>query len=589
MATLSEILSDPKALEAIFRGLIGAGTAAAGISQATTPQTTTTVRGAPPAPSDIENRLLQFAFGNLTSQLPGQGITPTARGLSFRPTGDEQQSALGLRRAIAALQSRVGGGPLSQQGPADAMSNAALTRKPAFDRSRLISAIQGKLGGPISGIPGQGGQISGTSGQGGVLNLERGNDGVFALPGANGGDSTVDFPSVNVDFPSSAVGSSPGIRASQGSSGGFGSVLGIGTGILGAGAGALQIAKALGLIGGRTGGTGDATLEAIKAGGPAAIRAIQALAGGGSVFQPIITELINSGNIPAALELVQRLTLGTPGMTAVGEGAGIQGPFFEPGMFGPSTITEETLGSGFGELAFNAPQISGSVLGLGGGSGAPFESAFSGLDFAGPGASSAALEGGGGLIGMGGLSGALIAAGIPLSIVLGMLPFLGQRAQKEKAKEKGFAANIARDVSNPAAWRAQILSEHPQLQPFVDAALAGGINSIDDALRIFQQVAGQPLPKEDVGGVFSGWANRFIGQPGEQLWGPSLIESNKASIAELLGDPTKSERERESTQLETLREQNSAVGVFERNFMERNDRMPTLEEVLSWLDNRERE
>ena len=236
MATLDEILSDPKALEAIFRGLIGAGTAAAGVVQATTPQTTTVTRGAPAAASPLESEALGLSFGTLAGQLPSQGITRTGGGVLFQPTPEEQEATLGLNRANRSLLSRTGGGPYSVQGPADAMSTAALTRRPTVDRARLIGAIRTKMGGPISA----------TAGQGSVLNLERGPDGVFAMPSTGGNFTGIpDFTGV----PSSQVGAAPRVSTSTSGGGGFGSVLSTGTGVLGAGAGALQVAKALGWIG----------------------------------------------------------------------------------------------------------------------------------------------------------------------------------------------------------------------------------------------------------------------------------------------------------------------------------------------------
>src|SRR3990167_8854063 len=146
MATLSEIFSDPKALEAIFRGLIGAGTAAAGIQQATSPQTTTVTRGTPGAPSEMETEALGLGFGTIASQLPIMGVTRTPTGVSFQPTPEEQELVLGLNRTMRTLNARVGGGPASLRGPADAMTNAALTGRPTMDRSRLIGLIKAKMG-----------------------------------------------------------------------------------------------------------------------------------------------------------------------------------------------------------------------------------------------------------------------------------------------------------------------------------------------------------------------------------------------------------------------------------------------------------
>ena len=251
MATLSEIFGDSASLEKILAGLIGAGTAAAGISQATTPRTTTTTPGTPGAASPLETEALGQGFAGIASQFPSQGLTRTANGLLFNPTADEQQSALGLNRANQSLLSRVGGGPASLQGPYDALLNARATGQPTFDRSRLIASIRTKLSGPFTGQLGQGGVIGG---QGGAIGANGGQNGANTTFPSGGGNFS-GIPSSFVGIPSSTPGASvrPRATTSASSGGGLGSALGIGTGILGAGAGALQVAKALGLLGGGDG------------------------------------------------------------------------------------------------------------------------------------------------------------------------------------------------------------------------------------------------------------------------------------------------------------------------------------------------
>lgn len=237
MATLDEILSDPKALEAVFRGLIGAGTAAAGISQATTPQTTTIVRGAPGAASPLESEALGLSYGTMAGQLSSLGVNRAAGGVLFQPTSEEQQSALGLRKALQSMQSRTRGGPWSIQGPGDAMTNAALTRKPTLNRKDYIAALKTRM-------PGQE-RID----QGSVLNMGQGEDGSWTWDKGEGGAF---IPSNFTTLPSSTVGTAPRVATSTSGGGGLGSVLGLTTGGLGVGAGALQVAKALGLIGGES-------------------------------------------------------------------------------------------------------------------------------------------------------------------------------------------------------------------------------------------------------------------------------------------------------------------------------------------------
>ena len=325
MATLSEILSDPKALEAIFRGLIGAGTAAAGIQQATTPQTTTVTRGTPGAPSPMETEALGLGFGGVASQFPSVGLTRTPTGLSYQPTAAEQESVLGLNRAMRALQSRIGGGPVSTQGPADAMTNAALTRRPAFDRSRLIGAIRAKMGGQV--------------GSSGTIDMTRGPDGSFSVPTANG--SIFNIPSSAVDFPGSTPGAPGQPRASTSGTGGLGSALGIGTGVLGAGAGILQVLKTLGIVGPTKTPTGTPGPNVGTQG---------AFTGAGGDVASLTEALVNSGMTPAdASSLIQQvLAEDATELANIGQ--------FDPNTFtsfiNPSEVASESvLGLGAGEVA----------------------------------------------------------------------------------------------------------------------------------------------------------------------------------------------------------------------------------------------
>lgn len=513
--SLDQLFSDPKALESIFRGLIGAGTAAAGIQQATTPQTTTVVRGAPAAASPLEQEALGLGFGTLAAGLPGQGITRTPTGLFFQPTGEEQQSALGLNRALASMNARLGGGPLSLQGPTDALSRASLTRKPAFDRSRLISAIQTKMTGPISA----------TSGQGGVLNLERGSDGVFSLPGDDGGGGVFNIPSSFVNLPSSETGAMPGVSSRSGGGGGASSFLPTATGILGAGAGALQVAKALGLIGG--GSAGDLTTAKL-------------LASKMGIAPDLAQALINQMPIQKAVDLGLAL-----------RGIDLQSPLTIPPGFG--NLPVEEFESAFSGLDFAGPGP-GSVLGLPGSSAAPFESAFSGLDFAGPGASSAAAEAGGEGV-LGNLFASFNPATIPFSVIGGgalaqiMELFNNAVEKKEKLKSKTFANQYFQQIqSDPQAWANQLgTAWGPEGKQLADAALQGKINNWNDIL----DVLGFPELKGQIEGIgdstatsaengdeilpnLSQWATQYIAAPGEQWHGPMLIESNRDKIGRVL-------------------------------------------------------
>ena len=539
MATLSEIFSDPKALEAIFRGLIGAGTAAAGIQQATSPQTTTVTRGTPGAPSEMETEALGLGFGTMASQLPGMGVTRTPTGVSFQPTPEEQELVLGLNRTMRTLNARVGGGPASLRGPADAMTNAALTGRPTMDRSRLIGLIKAKMGGNVSG-----------PGQGSTIDMVRGSDGSFSVPTANGANFNI--PSSAVDLPSSTPGAPGQPRASTSGAGGLTSALGIGTGILGAGAGVLQIAKALGLFG-ETGSTGTAQLLASKTG--IAVELAQQL-----VSNMPLLKAVDLGLKLRGIDTSQIGKVVPPGgfeelANSFGEESALGF-----GEFPSSGISEFNLDPGILDLGAEAGITGGeSILGL---ESIPFESAFSGLDFAGPGASSAALEAGdlasqiGNFFGVGSTGPLAFASalGIPLSIVLGSLPFIGQRAKEEKAKEKGFASSYFEQVTrDPQAW-AQHLEEGYRNEGYgdwgrlvADAALAGKINNskdvvkavlgssaADDLINELESLGDQTIP------LLSQWATRFIAAPGEQWHGPILIESNPQDIKvlfELLKNP----------------------------------------------------
>ena len=479
--------------EDLLKGVMGATAVGAGINQLMTSPTTTVTANPPLAPSPLETTQMQLNMAQQIANLREAGYD-----VQFQPGGSVSLAERPLRPEE--ILSRATRGTAQGSVLTQLMRDEA---NPPALRDQLGSALTARRTASMTGRPGidrvglirsiisrQGGGMPGLQGQGGT-----------GIPGGNmGGLGGTTIPPL-----SSQPQGGRSTSTSGGGGSGLGTALNIASPLLGGGA---AIAKHFGLFGNTNQipadvaqGAHDAT-QPFTPGNP--LTSIPSGNIGGNIFNIPGGIPDEGGSIADFLSALSNAGIGT----GVGASTGINTMPFTLG--GPSI-----------------PSIDlGALPGLGAGAGA---------------------EAGGGLIGMGGLGGAMIAAGIPLSFILGSLPFLGARKKAEIAKEKGFASSYFQQITNdPQAW-ANHLEEGYRNEGFGDAgkrmteaALAGRINNSKDVVRA---VVGEDTWRriEDLGLVdelpiplLSQWATQYIAAPGEPWHGSALIESNPQDIRAIL-------------------------------------------------------
>ena len=258
---------------------------------------------------------------------------------------------------------------------------------------------------------------------------------------------------------------------------------------------------------------------------------------GSSAIQQAIDALIAQGASPSTAQLIAKFI--DPKLAA----AGITGPFNADINTTHPGIQDEFL-----ELA-KSLGLDPSNLPIGGeGAGGFPEFDFGGLDpFGGEGAggfpefgvggeSALGLEGDlaskiGNFFGVGSTGPLAFASalGIPISIFLGSLPFIGQRAKIEKAKDAKFKAAYQAEINaNPQAWADRWAVRFPdtpgvgpQMRQAAHEALAGTLT-----MERLRELTGAPNL------TLSGWAG---GLDGGRI-SPLAIEANATQIFETLDD-----------------------------------------------------
>ena len=128
----------------------------------------------------------------------------------------------------------------------------------------------------------------------------------------------------------------------------------------------------------------------------------------------------------------------------------------------------------------------------------------------------------GGLIGMGEIAGALAAIGIPLSIFLGSLPFIGQRAKKEKAKEQGWIRGWQKEIdTDPQGWTERFKARTGPFGFLADEALTGTLTQDQLSETLGVPAGSWPSPLSNWGG---GWTS-------DGKVEPIFLEANVNEIA----------------------------------------------------------
>ena len=385
--------------EELLKGVMGATAVGAGINQLMTSPTTTVTANPPLAPSPLETTQMQLNMAQQIANLREAGYD-----VQFQPGGSVSLAERPLRPEeilSRATRGTAQGSVLTQLMRDEANPPALRDQLGSALTARRTASMTGRSGidrvGLIRSIMSrQGGGMPGLQGQGGT-----------GIPGGNmGGLGGTTIPPL-----SSQPQGGRSTSTSGGGGSGLGTALNIASPLLGGGA---AIAKHFGLFGNTNQipadvaqGAHDAT-QPFTPGNP--LTSIPSGNIGGNIFNIPGGIPDEGGSIADFLSALSNAGIGT----GVGASTGINTMPFTLG--GPSI-----------------PSIDlGALPGLGAGAGA---------------------EAGGGLIGMGGLGGALTAAGIPLSFILGSLPFIGQRKKIEAAKQAKFNAIYQAEINaDPQAW-----------------------------------------------------------------------------------------------------------------------------------------
>lgn len=223
-------------------------------------------------------------------------------------------------------------------------------------------------------------------------------------------------------------------------------------------------------------------------GAEAAKKIIQLVAGGGGEVASLTQALVDSGMSQAdAGSLIQQVLAEDAGELAnigqfdpstflpennpflTGEGGGEGDDFLSNIISGGGSLLSKTL-----DLPSKALEAIGSLFPAGG---SPAAAAAIGSQIPADVAAStqaayeSILPSSGGLIGSTGLGAALTAIGIPLSFVLGSLPFIGQRKKIEAAKEAKYAATYDQQIqADPQGWVNTLaedpLAKNPDYDPY---------------------------------------------------------------------------------------------------------------------------